>query len=110
MQRLRDIEAGSSLPVGHPLREQHVWVLLQAREQLFYVASHPVQQEARIDADFCHGLRAHTETVVYGREYLYIKELYDQGHQRWDHSAFLLHLEKLNPPARLGDKEDTPPK
>jgi 2-hydroxy-3-oxopropionate reductase len=37
------------------------------------------------------------------------KELYDEGHQRWDHSAFLLHLEKLNAPARMGDKPDTPP-
>jgi hypothetical protein len=37
------------------------------------------------------------------------KTLYDQGHERWDHSAFLLHLEKLNAPARLGDKADTPP-
>jgi len=37
------------------------------------------------------------------------KELYDDGYQRWDHSAFLLHLEKLNAPARLGDKPDTPP-
>jgi 2-hydroxy-3-oxopropionate reductase len=37
------------------------------------------------------------------------KELYDAGYQRWDHSAFLLHLEKLNAPARLGEKADTPP-
>jgi 2-hydroxy-3-oxopropionate reductase len=37
------------------------------------------------------------------------KELYDGGYQRWDHSAFLLHLEKLNAPARLGEKKDTPP-
>ena len=37
------------------------------------------------------------------------KELYDAGYQRWDHSAFLLHLEKLNPPARLGGTADTPP-
>jgi 2-hydroxy-3-oxopropionate reductase len=37
------------------------------------------------------------------------KELYDAGYQRWDHSAFVLHLEKLNAPARLGDKADTPP-
>jgi 2-hydroxy-3-oxopropionate reductase len=37
------------------------------------------------------------------------KELYDQGLERWDHSAFLLYLEKLNPPARMGDKPDTPP-
>ena len=38
-----------------------------------------------------------------------IKALYDQGHERWDHSAFLLYLEKLNAPARLGNKADTPP-
>jgi 2-hydroxy-3-oxopropionate reductase len=37
------------------------------------------------------------------------KSLYDQGYERWDHSAFLFHLEKLNSPARLGDKKDTPP-
>ena len=37
------------------------------------------------------------------------KELYDQGYERWDHSAFILHLEKLNSPARLGEKADTPP-
>lgn len=37
------------------------------------------------------------------------KELYDEGYQRWDHSAFLLYLEKLNAPARMGDKADTPP-
>ena len=37
------------------------------------------------------------------------KTLYDEGHERWDHSAFLLHLEKLNAPARLGNKADTPP-
>jgi 2-hydroxy-3-oxopropionate reductase len=37
------------------------------------------------------------------------KELYDDGYQRWDHSSFLLYLEKLNAPARLGDKQDTPP-
>ena len=37
------------------------------------------------------------------------KELYDGGRQQWDHSAFLLFLEKLNAPARLGDKADTPP-
>jgi hypothetical protein len=35
--------------------------------------------------------------------------LYDQGHERWDHSAFLLYLEKLNAPARLSNKADTPP-
>jgi 2-hydroxy-3-oxopropionate reductase len=37
------------------------------------------------------------------------KALYDEGYQQWDHSAFLLYLEKLNAPARMGDKEDTPP-
>jgi 2-hydroxy-3-oxopropionate reductase len=37
------------------------------------------------------------------------KELYDQGYERWDHSAFLLHLEKLNTPARMGDQPDTAP-
>jgi 2-hydroxy-3-oxopropionate reductase len=37
------------------------------------------------------------------------KDLYDQGYERWDHSAFLFYLEKLNAPARLGDKADTPP-
>jgi hypothetical protein len=35
--------------------------------------------------------------------------LYDQGYERWDHSALLLCLEKLNSPARLGDKTDIPP-
>src|SRR5262249_55901402 len=37
------------------------------------------------------------------------KELYDQGRQQWDHSAFLLYLEKLNAPVRLTNKADTPP-
>jgi 3-hydroxyisobutyrate dehydrogenase-like beta-hydroxyacid dehydrogenase len=37
------------------------------------------------------------------------KQLYDDGYERWDHSSFLLYLEKLNAPARLGDKQDTPP-
>jgi 2-hydroxy-3-oxopropionate reductase len=37
------------------------------------------------------------------------KELYDEGRQQWDHSAFLLYLEKLNAPARLNNKADTPP-
>jgi len=37
------------------------------------------------------------------------KALYDQGHERWDHSAFLLYLEKMNAPTRLGDKANTPP-
>ncbi len=37
------------------------------------------------------------------------KDLYDQGYERWDHSAFLLYLEKLNAPTRLGTRADTPP-
>ncbi len=37
------------------------------------------------------------------------KALQDEGYERWDHSAFLLHLERLNAPARMGDKDDTPP-
>ena len=37
------------------------------------------------------------------------KGLYDEGRQQWDHSAFLLYLEKLNAPARLSNKADTPP-
>jgi 2-hydroxy-3-oxopropionate reductase len=37
------------------------------------------------------------------------KELYDEGRQQWDHSAFILYLEKLNAPARLNNKADTPP-
>ena len=37
------------------------------------------------------------------------KDLYDQGYERWDHSALLLFLEKLNSPTRLGNKTDTPP-
>jgi 2-hydroxy-3-oxopropionate reductase len=37
------------------------------------------------------------------------KDLYEQGYERWDHSALLLYLEKLNSPARLSDKTDTPP-
>ena len=37
------------------------------------------------------------------------KGLYDQGYERCDHSAFLLYLEKLNAPVRLGSKADTPP-
>lgn len=37
------------------------------------------------------------------------KELYDEGFQQWDHSSFLLYLEKLNAPVRMGDKQDTPP-
>lgn len=37
------------------------------------------------------------------------KDLYDQGLERWDHSAYLLYLEKINSPARLGNKPDTPP-
>lgn len=38
------------------------------------------------------------------------KALYDEGYQQWDHSAFLLYLEKQNAPARLNDRPDTPPK
>jgi hypothetical protein len=37
------------------------------------------------------------------------KAFYDQGHERRDHRAFLLYLEKMNAPARLGDKANTPP-
>jgi 3-hydroxyisobutyrate dehydrogenase-like beta-hydroxyacid dehydrogenase len=37
------------------------------------------------------------------------KALYDHGHERWDHSAFLLYLEKMNAPTRLGNKANTPP-
>jgi 2-hydroxy-3-oxopropionate reductase len=37
------------------------------------------------------------------------KELYDEGRQQWDHSAFILYLEKLNAPARLNNKADTLP-
>ena len=37
------------------------------------------------------------------------KALADQGLERFDHSAFLLHLEQLNAPARLGDGPDTAP-
>jgi 2-hydroxy-3-oxopropionate reductase len=37
------------------------------------------------------------------------KELYDEGFQQWDHSSFLLYLEKLNAPVRMGDHENTPP-
>jgi 2-hydroxy-3-oxopropionate reductase len=37
------------------------------------------------------------------------KSLHDQGHERWDHGAFLLYLEKLNAPARLGNKANTQP-
>lgn len=36
-------------------------------------------------------------------------KLYKNGLERYDHSAFLLHLEKDNSPIRLGDKPDTPP-
>lgn len=36
-------------------------------------------------------------------------DLYDDGFEYFDHSAFLLHLESANPPARLGKKQDTPP-
>jgi 2-hydroxy-3-oxopropionate reductase len=37
------------------------------------------------------------------------KDLYDEGYQLWDHSALLLYIEKLNSPARLNSKSDTPP-
>lgn len=30
------------------------------------------------------------------------KGLYDQGYERWDHSAFLLNLEKINSTAPIG--------
>lgn len=37
------------------------------------------------------------------------QELYDKGMTQYDHSAFLLHLEAINAPARLGTGEDTTP-
>jgi 2-hydroxy-3-oxopropionate reductase len=37
------------------------------------------------------------------------KNLYDGGHQRWDHSSYLLYLERLNAPARLGSKDNIAP-
>ena len=37
------------------------------------------------------------------------QDLYDQGLTRHDHGAFLLHLEQMNAPARLGDGADTEP-
>ena len=37
------------------------------------------------------------------------QELYDKGLTRHDHSAFLLHLEDLSAPLRLGTGADTPP-
>lgn len=37
------------------------------------------------------------------------KDLAVDSMDRWDYSAFLLHLEKRNPPVRLGDSENTPP-
>jgi 2-hydroxy-3-oxopropionate reductase len=37
------------------------------------------------------------------------QDLYDQGMSEHDHSAFLLHLEQMNIPARLGTGEDTTP-
>lgn len=37
------------------------------------------------------------------------QDLYDQGMTQHDHSAFLLHLEAMNKPARVGDGEDTLP-
>ncbi len=37
------------------------------------------------------------------------QELYDKGLTRHDHSAFLLSLEELNAPVRLGSGADIPP-
>jgi 2-hydroxy-3-oxopropionate reductase len=37
------------------------------------------------------------------------QELYDKSMTQHDHSAFLLHLEAMNAPVRLGDGEDTYP-
>lgn len=37
------------------------------------------------------------------------QELYDKGLTRHDHSAFLLHLEDMNTPVRLGLGADTTP-
>lgn len=37
------------------------------------------------------------------------QDLYDQGMTEYDHSAFLLYLEQLNAPVRLGTGEDTTP-
>lgn len=37
------------------------------------------------------------------------QELYDKGLTQYDHSAFLLHLESMNAPARLGTGENTTP-
>jgi len=37
------------------------------------------------------------------------QELYDKGLTQHDHSAFLLHLEEMSAPVRLGDGEDTVP-
>lgn len=36
-------------------------------------------------------------------------DLVERGGGSWDHSALLTELEHLNPPARLGDKDDTLP-
>jgi len=36
------------------------------------------------------------------------QDLYDQGLTQYDHSAFLLNLEAINTPARLGTGADTP--
>ena len=37
------------------------------------------------------------------------QELYDKGLTQHDHSAFLLHLEELNAPVRLGTGADITP-
>jgi len=37
------------------------------------------------------------------------QDLYDQGLAQYDHSAFLLNLEAINTPARLGTGADTAP-
>ena len=37
------------------------------------------------------------------------QDLYDKGLTRHDHSAFLLHLEELNTPVRLGTGADITP-
>ncbi|MEE8260865.1 MAG: NAD(P)-dependent oxidoreductase, partial [Gammaproteobacteria bacterium] len=38
------------------------------------------------------------------------QDLYDKGLAQYDHSAFLLYLEAINTPARLGTGADTTPK
>jgi hypothetical protein len=37
------------------------------------------------------------------------QDLYDKGLTQYDHSAFLLNLEAINAPARLGTGADTTP-